>query len=106
MNPSAKGKYQSDRTVIDGLQTSNPDINILVKRIVQLRKEIVDLLKVLKTLFNYDHLYIGGGNARELTFKLDKNVTLVTNQDGIKGGARLWAEEKTPTAVVPSSTIK
>jgi polyphosphate glucokinase len=64
------------------------------------------VLKVLKTLFNYDYLYIGGGNARELTFKLDKNVKLVTNQDGIKGGARLWAEEKTPTPVVPSSTIK
>jgi polyphosphate glucokinase len=64
------------------------------------------VLKVLKTLFNYDYLYIGGGNARELTFKLDKNVKLVTNQDGIKGGARLWADEKTPTPVVPSSTIK
>ncbi|MBC7401216.1 MAG: ROK family protein [Mucilaginibacter sp.] len=64
------------------------------------------VLRVLKTLFNYDYLYIGGGNARELTFKLDKNVKLVTNQDGIKGGARLWAEDKTPTPVVPSSTIK
>jgi len=52
------------------------------------------VLQVLKTLFNYDHLYIGGGNARELDFKLDKNVKLVTNKDGIKGGARLWAEDK------------
>jgi len=60
----------------------------------------------MQTLFNYDNLYIGGGNARELTFKLDKNVKLVTNQDGIKGGARLWAGDTTPTPVVPSSTIK
>lgn len=52
------------------------------------------VLQVLKTLFNYDYLYIGGGNARELDFKLDKNIKLVTNKDGIKGGARLWAEDK------------
>jgi polyphosphate glucokinase len=64
------------------------------------------VLNVLKTLFNYDYLYIGGGNARELTFKLDKNVKLVTNQDGIKGGARLWTTDETPASVVPSSTIK
>jgi polyphosphate glucokinase len=64
------------------------------------------VLTVLKTLFNYDYLYIGGGNARELTFKLDKNVKLVTNQDGIKGGARLWTTDETPAPVVPSSTIK
>jgi len=64
------------------------------------------VLKVLKTLFNYDYLYIGGGNARELTFKLDDNVKLVTNQDGIKGGARLWSTDQVPAPVVPSSTIK
>jgi polyphosphate glucokinase len=64
------------------------------------------VLKNLKTLFNYDYLYIGGGNARELTFKLDKNIKLVTNQDGIKGGARLWSEDTAPMPVVPSSTIK
>ena len=64
------------------------------------------VLQVLKTLFNYDYLYIGGGNARELTFELGDNVKIVTNQDGIKGGARLWAEDKEPTPVIPSSTIK
>jgi polyphosphate glucokinase len=64
------------------------------------------VLKVLKTLFNYDYLYIGGGNARELTFKLDKNVKLVTNQDGIKGGVRLWADEPAPEPAKKSSTSK
>ena len=52
------------------------------------------VFKVLKTVFNYDTLYIGGGNARKLTFKLDKNMKLVTNQDGIKGGARLWQSKR------------
>jgi len=57
------------------------------------------VLKDLKTVFNYDYLYIGGGNARKLTFELDKNVKIVTNEDGIKGGARLWLTEDTPFAV-------
>jgi len=45
---------------------------------------------VLKTVFNYDQLYIGGGNATKIKFDLDKNMTLITNKDGIRGGARLW----------------
>lgn len=48
------------------------------------------VLAMLKTVFNYDALYIGGGNADELTMKLDDNIHIVTNKDGIKGGARLW----------------
>lgn len=54
------------------------------------------VFKTLKTVFNYDHLYIGGGNARLLTIKLDDNMTLVSNKDGIKGGARLWAADTKP----------
>jgi len=53
---------------------------------------------VLKTVFNYDYLYIGGGNSDKLTFKLDKNMKIVTNADGIKGGSRLWVNEFKPDA--------
>jgi polyphosphate glucokinase len=49
------------------------------------------VLAVLKTVINYDTLYIGGGNASVLTIPLDKNMKIVSNKDGIKGGARLWA---------------
>lgn len=52
------------------------------------------VLAVLKTVINYDTLYIGGGNASVLTFPLDKNIKIVSNKDGIKGGARLWASFK------------
>jgi polyphosphate glucokinase len=63
----------------------------LVKEgVVKWNKRMKKVLKVLKTVFNYDHLYIGGGNASKLNFRLDKNITLVTNRDGIKGGSRLW----------------
>src|ERR1700712_1701336 len=51
------------------------------------------VLKVLKTVINYDYLYIGGGNSDKLNFKLDKNMKIVSNQDGIKGGSRLWLKE-------------
>lgn len=51
------------------------------------------VFEVLKTVFNYDYLYIGGGNSGKLTFKPDKNMKIVSNTDGIKGGARLWVND-------------
>jgi len=45
---------------------------------------------VLKTVFNYDRLYISGGNAKNLTMPLDDNMIIVNNREGIKGGAMLW----------------
>jgi len=54
------------------------------------------VFEVLKTVFNYDFLYIGGGNSNKLTFKLDKNMKIVTNAEGIKGGSRLWVKNETP----------
>lgn len=53
-------------------------------------KRLQKMLAVLKTVFNYDHLYIGGGNSRLINIPIDDNITLVTNEDGIKGGAKLW----------------
>ena len=53
-------------------------------------KRMKKVLNILKTVFSYDRLYIGGGNADQLNFKLDKNIKIITNEDGIKGGARLW----------------
>ena len=48
---------------------------------------------ILKTVFNYDRLYISGGNAKNLTIPLDDNMIVVNNREGIKGGARLWKNE-------------
>ncbi len=44
----------------------------------------------LEALFNYDHLFIGGGNAVKIDFALPRHVTRVPNQDGLLGGAALW----------------
>jgi polyphosphate glucokinase len=44
----------------------------------------------MKTLVDYDTLYIGGGNARLLKPPLPDNVKLVSNEAGITGGVRVW----------------
>jgi polyphosphate glucokinase len=46
----------------------------------------------IEALFNFDHLYIGGGNAVKIDFALPKHVTRVPNEDGLLGGAALWRE--------------
>ncbi|AOM75782.1 ROK family protein [Pedobacter steynii] len=52
------------------------------------------VIEIYKTVFNYDTLYIGGGNSKEINFPLDHNIKLVSNKDGIKGGAKLWDMEE------------
>ncbi len=46
----------------------------------------------MRTLTNFDHLYLGGGNAKRLVDKweLPNDVTIVSNHAGITGGIRLW----------------
>ena len=51
------------------------------------------VLGIIKTVFNYDLLYISGGNAELLNFKLDENVHIKTNKDGFLGAVNLWKFE-------------
>lgn len=44
----------------------------------------------LRPMFVWDHLYVGGGNARLITIDLGPDVTIVPNEAGISGGIRLW----------------
>lgn len=60
-------------------------------------KRMAHVLDILRVVFNYDHLFISGGNAQLLTIKLDKNSTIENNEDGIKGGAVLWKQAKSKT---------
>lgn len=48
------------------------------------------IIEIYKTVFNYDQLYLGGGNAKQINFELESNIKIVSNRDGIKGGAKLW----------------
>jgi polyphosphate glucokinase len=47
-------------------------------------------LKILHDLLLPDKIYIGGGNSRHITFKLDSHVRLISNEDGILGGFMAW----------------
>lgn len=41
-------------------------------------------------LFNWDYLYIGGGNTKKIEFEMPKNVKVVSNETGLLGGVALW----------------
>lgn len=56
-------------------------------------KRLRFVLSVLEPCFNYDRLYIGGGNAGRLDFEPAKNVTVVSNDAGLLGGVRLWDQD-------------
>lgn len=53
-------------------------------------KRVKHTFEILQTVFNYDHLYIGGGNANRIDFKLPKNSSLIPNEDGMAGAAFAW----------------
>ena len=42
--------------------------------------------------FNWDHLYIGGGNTKKIDFTPGPNVQIVSNETGLLGGVALWRE--------------
>ena len=46
----------------------------------------------LEHLFNYEYLYIGGGEAKKITLELPANVKIVPNVNGLLGGIALWRD--------------
>lgn len=80
-HPLRKGKTYEDYLGRAGYKHYGPKKwnKILVKAIAQTAHT-----------FNWDHLYIGGGNAKFVHFTLPENVSLVSNQDGLLGGIKLW----------------
>jgi polyphosphate glucokinase len=55
-------------------------------------KRVLKAIRRLRALTSFDHLYIGGGNAKKIDFELDPDVTLVSNDAGLKGGVALWRD--------------
>lgn len=56
------------------------------------RKRAALVLSTLGPIFNYDRLYIGGGNAKKIEDPLPENVERFTNVDGMEGGVALWRD--------------
>lgn len=58
------------------------------------RRRVDRAIDQLRSLTDFDHLYIGGGNARHLAaHELPADVSIVDNVDGILGGIRLWQDD-------------
>lgn len=55
-------------------------------------RRVRDVVYALGPIFNYDVLYLGGGNSRHLTVTLPANVTIVDNRAALHGGIALWRE--------------
>ena len=55
------------------------------------KERVIKGLDHFKAIINWDHLYIGGGNARLLDpNELGPDTTLVSNANGLLGGVRIW----------------
>ncbi len=56
-------------------------------------RHVEKTIAILESLLHFDHLYIGGGNAQRLHFALPENVSTISNDAGLEGGAALWARD-------------
>jgi polyphosphate glucokinase len=55
-------------------------------------RRLAKAIRTLEQLFNYDALYIGGGNAKKIAMDLPPRVRIVPNVAGLLGGIALWRE--------------
>jgi len=84
-HPWKKGKEYEDFLGRRGLDKYGK------KRWNKLLQEAIDQTA---KLFNWDHLYLGGGNTKKIEFKPGKNIQIVSNEAGLLGGVALWREWK------------
>jgi polyphosphate glucokinase len=49
-------------------------------------------IECFRILTNFDKLYLGGGNAGNVTFDLGSDIELVSNTLGMRGGIWLWKD--------------
>ena len=55
-------------------------------------RRLAGALESLDRLFNYDRLYIGGGNSKHVRLELPENVRIIQNIAGLLGGVALWRD--------------
>lgn len=56
-------------------------------------RHLAQAIKNLAHLFNYDRLYMGGGETKRVQISLPDNVEIVSNRAGILGGIALWQDQ-------------
>ena len=57
-------------------------------------QHLLEAIDDLARSFNYDRLYIGGGNTKFIDAALPPNVSIIKNVEGILGGIVLWREPR------------
>jgi polyphosphate glucokinase len=82
--PFKKGRTYEDYVGLNGL-------NRLGKK--KWRKEVAEVVKLLKAATQADYVVLGGGNAR-LIKKLPPGTRLGDNNNAFRGGFRLWQNSK------------
>lgn len=50
-------------------------------------------IETLEQAFNFDRLYLGGGNSTKVRLELPKHVRVVSNLAGLIGGVAIWTED-------------
>jgi polyphosphate glucokinase len=78
--------FYRDRTYEDEL--SDAALEKVGKR--EWNRRLARAIETLRALTWFDHLYIGGGNSRNVRLKLPSDISVVDNKAGIIGGVRLW----------------
>ena len=71
-------------------------------------KRVAKVIGILREVVRFDHLYLGGGNAKDITFPLPDDITIVPNTDGLTGGIRLWRDDPAANAAadIPASQAR
>jgi len=80
-HPFRKGKTYEECLGIHGLKRAGRK---------KWNKTLRLAIRELERLFNYDQLFIGGGNAQKIEGDLPPNVQIVSNVAGLLGGIALW----------------
>lgn len=84
---------------VHGGKTYDEYLGDRARRRVGTRKwnsRVRSVLAVLETVFNFDRLYLGGGNAARINFPLGHRVRVVENKAGLLGGIALWRRLNRP----------
>lgn len=55
-------------------------------------KRVEKAIGNMRRLTSFDHLFIGGGNAKKIDFALAPDVTVISNEAGMEGGVALWRD--------------
>jgi polyphosphate glucokinase len=55
-------------------------------------RRIARVIDVLRRVVAFDHLYLGGGNAKRIKLDLPDDVSIIPNRFGLTGGFALWRD--------------